>query len=247
MLIKRAKSYLSNSAPRLYEYLRQSRRRQRLITEAKALVNIYGERGVKAAIEAVRSSVSFRSSQQPEEILGLLEMVKSLKPQLLCEIGCYRGGTLFLLSQVAQPDATLYSMDLSYDPIRLQAYEYFRKGGQKFSFIQGDTHKPESLARLSDMLKGQSLDFLFIDGDHSYEGVKADYDMYSPLVRSGGLIGFHDIVIDYETRYGSKTMSYTGGVPQFWQELKLLYPENSHEFIQDQGQDGFGIGVIRKK
>ena len=34
------------------------------------------------------------------------------------------------------------------------------------------------------------LDLLFIDGDHSYEGVRQDYKMYSKLVRDGGLIAF---------------------------------------------------------
>jgi len=43
-------------------------------------------------------------------------------------------------------------------------------------------------------LNGEPLDFLFIDGDHTYEGVKRDFEMYSPLVRNGGIIAFHDIV-----------------------------------------------------
>jgi hypothetical protein len=40
---------------------------------------------------------------------------------------------------------------------------------------------------------GAPLDFLFIDGDHSLEGVTDDYLRYSPFVRAGGWIGFHDI------------------------------------------------------
>ena len=34
--------------------------------------------------------------------------------------------------------------------------------------------------------------FVFIDADHSYEGCKADFEAWSPLVRSGGEIAFHD-------------------------------------------------------
>lgn len=37
------------------------------------------------------------------------------------------------------------------------------------------------------------LDFVFIDGDHSYEGVKADIEAWRPKVRSGGMIAGHDI------------------------------------------------------
>ena len=39
----------------------------------------------------------------------------------------------------------------------------------------------------------QSLDVLFIDGDHTYEGVKDDFLSYSPLIRRGGIVAFHDI------------------------------------------------------
>ena len=38
-----------------------------------------------------------------------------------------------------------------------------------------------------------SLDLLFIDGDHSYEGVKADWDAYKSLLRPGSIVVFHDI------------------------------------------------------
>ena len=37
------------------------------------------------------------------------------------------------------------------------------------------------------------VDFLFIDGDHSLEGVKLDDEQYGQLVRSGGIIAFHDV------------------------------------------------------
>jgi predicted O-methyltransferase YrrM len=91
-------------------------------------------------------------------------------------------------------------------------------------------------------LKGNKVDFLFIDGDHSYEGVKKDFEMYSPLVKKGGIIVFHDIVPDYYTRYGIKTGSWAGEVYKFWNEIKEKY-ENL-EIVKDREQNGFGIGVL---
>lgn len=38
----------------------------------------------------------------------------------------------------------------------------------------------------------ESLDFVFIDGDHSYDGVKLDIKLWLPKVKKGGWIGFHD-------------------------------------------------------
>lgn len=38
----------------------------------------------------------------------------------------------------------------------------------------------------------ESIDLLFIDGDHSYEGCKKDWDLYSPYLKGGSCVVFHD-------------------------------------------------------
>ncbi len=40
--------------------------------------------------------------------------------------------------------------------------------------------------------KDKEFNFVFIDADHSYEACKADFEAWSPLVRSGGEVAFHD-------------------------------------------------------
>ena len=45
-----------------------------------------------------------------------------------------------------------------------------------------------------------SLDFVFIDGDHSYDGCKRDIAAWTPKVKLGGWIGGHD----YSERWGVK-------------------------------------------
>ena len=62
-------------------------------------------------------------------------------------------------------------------------------------------------------------------------------------MRAGGLIVFHDIVPDYRTRFGVETVSETGGVPRFWNELKAA-GARVEEIVEDERQDGFGIGVL---
>jgi hypothetical protein len=42
------------------------------------------------------------------------------------------------------------------------------------------------------------IDFLYIDGDHSYEGVKTDFDLYSNLLTDNGIIVIHDTDSEYE-------------------------------------------------
>ena len=48
--------------------------------------------------------------------------------------------------------------------------------------------------------KDESVDFIFIDGDHSYEGVKNDYEKYKQFLASDGHIGFHDIISSDQNR-----------------------------------------------
>jgi hypothetical protein len=43
------------------------------------------------------------------------------------------------------------------------------------------------------------LDFIYIDGDHSYEGVKKDLSLYYPKLKRDGVIGGHDFVSEDDT------------------------------------------------
>ena len=58
--------------------------------------------------------------------------------------------------------------------------------GSYITLVAGDS------AEVAADHKDKEFNFIFIDGDHRYEGVKADFEAWSPLVRSGGEIGFHD-------------------------------------------------------
>jgi predicted O-methyltransferase YrrM len=59
--------------------------------------------------------------------------------------------------------------------------------------IKGDSHDRATLDVLRAGLGGRPVDVLFIDGDHTAEGLRSDWLMYSPLVRPGGLVLIHDI------------------------------------------------------
>jgi len=100
--------------------------------------------------------------------------------------------------------------------------------------LRGDSHSKEIANRVSQILKQDRVDSLFIDGDHTYEGVERDFEMYGKLVRRGGIIGFHDIV--------PGPPENVGGVPRFWDEVKSDF--NYIEIVKDWKQGGWGIGVI---
>jgi predicted O-methyltransferase YrrM len=194
-------------------------------------------------IEKLWRSYFFRPLQKRSEILRLVEVITGLNPSTVCEIGAAGGGTTFLLAKAAAADATLISLDLSFTELRRAVHRRFASQKQKIICLKKDSHEPDTVRAAIACLEGRSLDVLYLDGDHSYEGIKADFNLYSPLVRPGGLIVFHDIVPDYRTRYGIETSVYVGGVPQFWAEIKATQAKVD-EIVEDYAQDGFGIGIL---
>jgi len=114
--------------------------------------------------------------------------------------------------------------------------------GRKLVSLAGDSHSEAMRDRVREALDGRPLDALFIDGDHSYDGVKRDWELYSPLVRPGGVIGLHDVQEDYATSRGTQTAAISGEVPRFWRELRE--GRKTEELIADPAQDGYGIGVV---
>lgn len=182
------------------------------------------------------------ASQQLDELLPLLERVRALQPRRVCEVGTSAAGTLYLLTRVSAPDALIVSVDISI-PLHTRGLRARLAGPrQRLVSLEGDSHADETVSRLERLLDGEPLDFLFIDGDHSYDGVRADFERYGRLVRPGGLIALHDVNDDFRTRHGVDSPSISGEVPRFWQELKQSH--QTEELIADPEQDGFGIGVV---
>jgi predicted O-methyltransferase YrrM len=162
--------------------------------------------------------------QVRSEIDDLLRRLESERPRTLLEIGTANGGSLFLFTRVADDDATIVSVDLpggsyggGYSSLRTRLYASFARPRQRLHLLRADSHDRSTRDEVERALAGRSVDFLFIDGDHSLEGVRADFDLYVPLVRDGGTVAIHDIVP------GSREL--VGGVPQFWREVAEQYAE----------------------
>ncbi|HQF37291.1 MAG TPA: class I SAM-dependent methyltransferase, partial [Candidatus Dojkabacteria bacterium] len=157
-----------------------------------------------------------------------------------------RGGTLFLLSRVSPGDSLLISIDIELPKERQQAYQEFARERQRIYCIQGNSFLENTYTKVLRILKGKLIDLLFIDGDHSFFGVANDYVKFSPLVRPGGHIVFHDINKDSYLKTGEKSTTNVGKVPIFWEALKQT-TNNFLEIINDPDQDGYGIGIIKKE
>ena len=177
--------------------------------------------------------------QRTWELQCLIGDVVKLRPSIVVEIGTHRGGTLACWAIVSAPGAHLVSIDLP-APAEgmgttdrdLTHVRSMLRDNRQLTAIRADSHLPSTLARLQQILAGRAIDFLWIDGDHSDAGVRQDFAMYSPHVRPGGLIAFHDI----------NESSYVTGnqVHRFWRELKASH--ETREYI-DQNWPGGGMGI----
>lgn len=189
------------------------------------------------------SDTLYVTIQVPEEFAAALDVVGRAQPRTVVEIGTACGGTLFGWAQVAHPEARLISMDLTggvggggYMPHHEPHFRSFCAPGQHLTCILGDSTRPDIIKRVDTALGGSAVDVLFIDGDHSYEGVSKDFANYRRLVRDGGLILFHDI--QPPDPDGAQPM----GVWRFWREIKAEYRHT--EIIHDPKQHSAGIGIL---
>lgn len=139
--------------------------------------------------------------QHPVEIFKLYRRVMRLAPRRLLEIGTARGGTLYLWAQAAADDASIVSIDLpdgpfggGYRPCRAPFYEAFPGPGQRLALIRDNAHDAAVRDQAAAVLGEGEIDFLFIDADHSLQGIRTNLSLYGPLVRAGGLIALHDIL-----------------------------------------------------
>lgn len=206
--------------------------------EVEAVVDAteaYQGRGFYARIHAV---------QNRDEIVRLANQVQQLDPKVVVEIGTYKGGTLWIWCRVAQPELVA-SIDLpggayggGYDRRRERLYRQFLvdRPHATMSFLRADSHEANTAAQLKASLAGRAIDFLYIDGDHSYAGVTADFHLYEPLVRVGGLVAFHDIA----------TRTADHEVWRFWEELRSRYPDQTEELLAP-GHHNKGLGLFWKK
>ena len=165
-----------------------------------------------------------KASQGKNELLWLLNQLDSVHPKVIVEIGVHQGYSLDVWHEAFDPEQ-LYGIDIDLSDadalkiaIRAEAY-----------ISNSDSHSDFALNKLIEVLNGRKVDFLFIDGDHTFEGVKKDFEMYSPLVRKGGIIAFDDMDL-----FDNPTVE----VHAFWQIVKDKYPCSwKHD-------DSNGIGVL---
>ncbi len=134
---------------------------------------------------------AYGASQLAEELADALALVVEVDPDVIVELGCDLGGSLYAWRH-ACPDADVYGITL-----RDNSYETGGTDGpldaHGATIHLGDSHDAIALRWLHKRLLERPIDVLVLDGDHSVSGIRQDLADYGPLVRPGGLILLHDI------------------------------------------------------
>ena len=140
------------------------------------------------------------SSEGSLEYIEVYRWMKELSLVGFIEIGSAFGGSFHLWStlisgkkiSVDMVPTGQYPKTLTPELVH-QRNNIWHKHFTDVHCIQGNSQLLTTAALVEDALNGNLVDWLYIDAEHTYEGVKADFKMYKHLVRPGGYVGFHDI------------------------------------------------------
>jgi hypothetical protein len=163
-------------------------------------------------------------------------LVKQLKPKNFVELGTHYGHSYFAICQAIQEadlNTKCFAIDLWEGDEHSRSY-----GNDVFQTVEN--YSTEHYRSFSNLLKMTfddalshfdegSIDLLHIDGLHTYEAVKHDYETWLPKLAPGAVILFHDTSVK-ENNFG---------VYRLWDELTKVHPQH---FNFDHS---FGLGVVR--
>jgi len=173
--------------------------------------------------------------QDLEELLQLYEHLPERTERVL-EIGTQHGGWLFMLASVLSPPAQLCGVD----QVGYPAFEVVRREIEGAGFGVTRIIRPAALARpdVDAWLGDAKLDVLHLDASHD-DGVCEEWNLYSPLVRPGGIVAIHDVrPTGPHAEYGAHDLFRTLG-----ENLGAGAAFRTHICLRA-WPEGLGIGVV---
>lgn len=195
--------------------------------------------------------LKLKIQQRPAELASLIQFFLDKKAageklEYYAEIGACSGGTTYAINEFLKFKELLVIDDGGAESIDFyvnQRGDQLRGQNLKtIPRIELIGHSADS--RVVDMAmhiaSKQQYDILFIDGDHSYEGVKNDTLNYLDLVRSGGYFVFHD------TNHIEGIFRWLTEINSYLPQLKMIESFCFRDPYTDKYENGIGLTVYQK-
>lgn len=179
--------------------------------------------------EIIAKAHRFGMIQNESEVRLFREFYGRLSVERLLEIGTHTGGFLSLLIEVGLPKDLVVSIDLPWQQHEYTVGRFREEYADMVKFIVGNSHHDSTITEVESILDRESFDFIFLDGDHSKDGCRSDFNQYWRFLRPGGWMGFHDINNGH-------------GCGHFYWENAI----KDREHVEFGYGRTFGIGCVRK-
>lgn len=154
------------------------------------------------------------------DMIWLFEKAKEMKNANIVEIGCWKGKSTGAIISGLSLDNKISCIDswIGEDGVTSgeyseaeKAFEIFKNNISKFN-LKPNIIKKSSLDAANDF-EEKSVDWIFLDADHSVEGVMRDLSVWKGKIKDGGLLSGHDWQFDTVKnaikKFGLKVDGYT--------------------------------------
>ncbi len=166
--------------------------------------------------EAISSNFQIKEGNVSyHELLVISSLVSFYQPKNLLEIGTFNGNTTLQMALNAPEDAIIHTLDLP--PLEVTTKEPVLQSDLPFILEKDKKQRKYLKSQVSHKIlqylgdstsydfklfaKKAPLDFIFIDGGHSYECVKSDSQKSLEILNEGGIILWHDFIPHYNGIY----------------------------------------------
>jgi GT2 family glycosyltransferase len=161
-------------------------------------------------------------------------IIEVAKPKMVVELGVHNGSSYFAFCQAIKNlnlNSVIFGVDTWKGDEHAGFYtdETFNKvaGNNEAHYLKFSTLLRTTFDEAKDYFIDGSIELLHIDGFHTYEAVKHDFETWLPKLAENAIVLFHDINVR-ERGFG---------VFKFWDELKKQYPHFQFDF-------GYGLGIL---
>ena len=207
------------------------------------LLNKLREKKEQSFYQYINDGFSLGMRQDYGEFEEFCKFLSDKNIKNILEIGTDKGGSFLVLSKISNKNGLKISIDLPHASYGLRDFDINQRNKilnqlpGKIYLIDGDSHTENIYLQIKTILNGEKFDLIFIDGDHSFNGVKKDFEMYIPLLKEDGIIAFHDIT--YPRNENDELIN----VWEFWNMLD----GDKKEFTSMNFWGGIGVVIKNKK